>query len=157
MKILIKKAKIKNAADCLECIKHSLLWDAYYKKSSALDLIIEAIKRKEIYVALNKNDNCIGFMGIVPKGAFGEFPYLSILAVKKRYRNKNIGKLLLEKFETLAFKEGNCAFVLCSDFNKAAQRFYASHNYIKCGKIPSLFKPGISEYLLLKNKGQNKT
>ncbi len=155
MKVLIKKAKIKDAESCLDCIKHSLLWNAYYKDSSALDLVIDAIRRKEIYVALNKNENCIGFMGIVPKGGFGQFPFLSILAVKKRYRNKNIGKQLLDTFETLAFKGNDCSFVLCSDFNKEAQKFYKKHKYIECGKIPGLFKPGITELIYIKHKRRN--
>lgn len=152
MKIKIKQARIKDATGCLQCVKHSLLWDAYYKNSSALDLITDAIRRKEIYVALNKNDNCVGFMGIVPQGGFGEFPYLSILAVKRNYRNKNIGQMLLDKFEALAFKDKNRAFVLCSDFNEDAQRFYKNHDYKKCGKIPDMYKTGIAELIFVKAK-----
>lgn len=154
MIVSIKKARIKDAASCLECVKHSLLWDAYYKDSSSLDSLIKAIRRKEIYVALNKNDKCIGFMGVIPKGGFGEFSYLSILAVKKRYRNKNVGKLLLDRFETLAFKNNDRAFVLCSDFNKKAQKFYKKHKYDECGKIPNLFKTGIAELIFVKVKAE---
>lgn len=150
MEILIKKARIKDAESCLDCVRYSLIWDAYYKDVSVLDLIVDAIKRKEIYIALNKNDNCIGFMGIVPKGCFAQFPYLSILAVKKKYRNRSIGKLLLEKFESLAFKESNRAFVLCSDFNKEAHRFYKRYDYKKCGEIPNLYKEGINELIFVK-------
>lgn len=152
MDISIKKARLKDASPCLECVKHSALWDAYYKNSSVLDSITDAIRRKEVYVALNKNDKCIGFMGIVPRGGFGEFSYLSILAVKKNYRNKNIGKMLLDKFEALAFKDKGRAFVLCSDFNEDAQKFYMKYDYKKCGKIPDMYKTGIAEHIFVKVK-----
>ena len=152
MEINIKKARIKDALDCMNCVKKSLLWDAYFKDKPDPSSIKEAIRRKEIYVALNQNDKCIGFMGIVENGCFGNFQYLSILSVKKRYRNKEVGKLLLNKFEQMGFKKADRIFVLCSDFNVAAQKFYKRNDYFECGKIRDLFKKGISEHLFVKYK-----
>ncbi len=150
MKVIIKKARIRDAKDCLECIKQSLLWDAYYKDNQSIDLIKEAIKRKEIYIALNSNNTCIGFMGVIEKGCFGNFPYLAILSVHKKYRSKGIGKQLLEKFEKIGLKKADRVFVLCSDFNTQAQKFYKNNEYEECGLIKNLYKNGIAEHLFVK-------
>ncbi len=152
MEFKIKIARIKDTVDCVNCIKGSLLWNAYFKNNSNPDLIKEAIKRKELYGAYNKNDKCIGIMGVIEKGCFGSFNYLSLLSVNSRYRNKGIGKILLDKFENIGFVNTDRVFVLCSDFNEDAQRFYLKNGYTECGKIKSLFKREIDEYLFVKYK-----
>lgn len=152
MDIAIKKARVKDVDECLNCIKNSSLWDAYFANNRNPNMMKEAIKRKEIFGAYNKNDICIGIMGVVEKGCFGSFNYLSLLSVKSRYRNKGIGKMFLNKFEQNGFTNSDRVFVLCSDFNKDAQRFYMKNGYQECGKIRSLFKIGIDEHMFVKYK-----
>lgn len=153
MEVKIQIAKKENVKDCLACAKHSELWDAYYESNPlAVNNIEKAINKKQIYIALNKNDNCIGFMGIINNGCFSKFSYLSTLAVKKRYRSKGIGKQLIHKFEEIGFRKADRVFILVSDFNKKAQTFYKRLGYKKVGKIPDLFKSGISEHLVVKYK-----
>lgn len=153
MVIKIQFARKEQARDCLLCIKHSELWDIYFKSNtSAENNIKEMITKKQIYVALNKNDKCIGFMGVINNGCFREFSYLSLIAVKKRYRRKGIGKELINKFEEIGFKKADKVFLLVSNFNKKAQLLYKKSGYKKVGKIPDLFKIGVSEHLLVKYK-----
>ena len=153
MEIKIQFARKEQVRDCLLCIKHSELWDTYFKSNtSAENNIKEMITKKQIYVALNKNDKCIGFMGVINNGCFRKFSYLSLIAVKKRYRRKGIGKELINKFEEIGFKKADRAFLLVSDFNKKAQLLYKKLDYKKVGKIPDLFKIGVSEHLLVKYK-----
>jgi ribosomal protein S18 acetylase RimI-like enzyme len=110
------------------------------------------ISKKQVYVATNKNDKCIGFMAVINNGCFHKFSYLAILAVMKRYRNKGVGEALVNKFETIGFKRADTVFILVSDFNKTAQKFYRKLGYKKIGNIPDLYKKGISEILLVKYK-----
>ena len=153
MEIKIQFARKEQVRDCLLCIKHSELWDTYFKSNpSAENNIKEMITKKQIYVALNKNDKCIGFMGVINNGCFRKFSYLSLIAVKKRYRGKGIGKELINKFEEIGFKKANRVFLLVSNFNKKAQLLYKKLDYKKVGKIPDLFKIGVSEHLLVKYK-----
>lgn len=153
MEIKIQFARKEQVRDCLLCIKHSELWDTYFKSNtSAENDIKEMITKKQIYVALNKNDKCIGFMGVINNGCFRKFSYLSLIAVKKRYRRKGIGKELINKFEEIGFKKANRVFLLVSNFNKKAQLLYKILGYKKVGIIPNLFKIGISEHLLVKYK-----
>ena len=141
METKIQIAKKGQSHDCLLCVINSDLWDAYFKNNPTLEAVLEEmISKKQIYVASNKNDKCIGFMGVINNGCFHKFSYLTILAVKKRYRNKGIGEALVNKFETIGFKRADRVFVLVSDFNKKAQKFYRKLGYKKVGNIPDLFK-----------------
>jgi len=151
MKTKIQLAKKDQARDCLFCIKHSDLWDTYFKSNpSAENEIRKMITKRQIYVALNQNDNCIGFMGVINNGCFRKFSYLSLIAVKKRYRSKGIGRALIHKFEEIGFKKADKVFLLVSEFNRKAQPLYRKLGYRKVGKIPDLFKTGVSEHLLVK-------
>ena len=151
MKITIQSAKSDLAHACLLCIRHSALWDAYFKKSATAEESIRSmIAKRQIYVALNQNGSCVGFMGVVQKGCFGKFAYLSLIAVKKRYRRKGIGRALINRFEEIGFKQADRVFLLVSDFNKQAQLLYRRLGYRKVGNIPDLFSPGISENILTK-------
>ena len=151
MQIKIQHAKKGQAHDCLSCVKQSELWDEYFEShTAAVDDIEKMISKKQIYVALNQNNKCIGFMGIVHNGCFRKFSYLSLIAVKSGYRSKGVGKVLLKKFEETGFKQADRVFLLVSDFNKKAQLLYRKLGYKKVGKIPDLFKKNISEHVLVK-------
>ncbi len=153
MKIKIQIAKQDQARDCLQCIKHSELWDTYFKtNATAENDIREMIAKKQIYAALNKNEKCIGFMGVINNGCFRNFSYLSLIAVKRRYRGKGIGRELIDKFEEIGFKKADRVFLLVSEFNTKAQSLYRQLGYKKVGKIPDLFKMGVSENILIKYK-----
>ncbi|MGD8837583.1 MAG: GNAT family N-acetyltransferase, partial [Desulfobacteraceae bacterium] len=153
MRIKIQLAKKGQARDCLSCVKQSELWDAYFKSNAGAVVDIEKmIGKKQIYVALDQNGKCIGFMSIIHNGCFRKFSYLSLIAVKLDFRGKGVGKELLEKFEETGFKRADRVFLLVSDFNKKAQLFYMKLGYEKVGKIPDLFKKGVSEHILVKYK-----
>ena len=152
MKIEIKFAEKSQARNCLSCVKNSELWDIYFKSndSAAENNIEKMISKKQIYVALNKNNECIGFMGVIHNGCFQKFAYLALIAVESSYRNKGVGRELISKFEEIGFKHADRVFLLVSDFNKKAQSLYRKLGYKKAGEIPDLFKRGVSEYLLVK-------
>jgi len=122
MEIKIQLAKKEHLRDCIASIKNSDLWDAYFKTNPTTETVImEMILKKQIYVALNMNHNCIGFMGVVHNGCFRKFSYLSLIAVKKRYRSKGIGKILIGKFENIGFKKADRIFILVRHENPGPQ------------------------------------
>lgn len=153
MQIKIELAKKGQARDCLSCVKQSELWEAYFRfNATAEDDLEKMISKEQIYVALNQNNECIGFMSVIHNGCFRKFSYLSLIAVRSGSRSKGIGKQLLKKFEETGFEKADRVFLLVSDFNQKAQLLYSRLGYKKVGKIPDLFKMGVSEHLLVKYK-----
>ena len=59
---------------------------------------------------------------------------------------------MLTKFEDMGFNQADKVFLLVSDFNQKARQLYKKLGYKKVGKIPDLFKKGVSENVLVKNK-----
>jgi ribosomal protein S18 acetylase RimI-like enzyme len=151
MEIRIQLANKNHVGDCLSCVKHSELWETYFQSNPAIENEIrKMIIGKQIYIALNKANQCIGFMGVIKNGCIRKFTYLSVIAVKREYRSKGIGKALIGKFEKIGFEKANKVFLLVSDFNNKAQSFYKTLGYKKVGEIPDMFKRGVSENILVK-------
>ena len=96
-------------------------------------------------------EECVGFTYIIPKGAFHSFPYLHIIAVKEEYRNKGIGKPLLDYSEKIAYEMADRFFLVVGDYNPDAKRFYERNGYQQVGGIPNLYRPGVTEYLMAKD------
>ena len=93
-------------------------------------------------------------MGLIDcrwKGMFEVFPYLSLIGVKKQYRGMGVGREMLRTFEIISRSLGAEKIFLCVDaFNPRARRLYVSEGYQKYGFIPSLFKKGCDENIMMK-------
>ncbi len=150
--MIIKKANADDTLSCLECVKNSQLWDAYFRDEDSISEIEEEIRKNRVTVAVNNDDQCVGIMSVVDGGCFGTFPYLALLSVHSKYRSSGIGKSLLEFYEKEGFAKANRVFLLCSDFNVRGRLFYQNNGYEECGQISNLYKEGITEHLFVKYK-----
>ncbi len=150
--MMIRKANGEDVVQCMECIEDSQLWDAYFEEDHTTDTLEKEIQRGRVIVAVDEENRLIGFMGIKESGCFGQFPYLSILAVHKEHRNRGVGKKLLHHFEQCGFEKENRVFLLCSDFNERGHMFYLKNGYAECGVVPDLYKKGIAEHIFVKYK-----
>ena len=82
MNIAIKEAEEEHIIHCINILQNSEMGIVYfsdYKK--AADLLLHALAQQGLFVALNENDDCLGFMYFMPKGVFGSYPYLHIIAI----------------------------------------------------------------------------
>jgi len=75
---------------------------------------------------------------------------LHIIAVKQEIRGKGIGKALLTYFEMEDFEGSTKVFLVVADFNPDAKKLYQHLGYRQVGKIPGLYKDGVTEYLMMK-------
>ncbi len=150
--IRIVVAEKKHIADCLDSLCDCTIGERYFSdKEYARRLIESGIKKKEIFIGAGANREVAGFYWPAAAGMFCSFPYLRILSVKPRFRNLGVGRRLLDHFEKNGFKQASRVFLAVSDFNADARRFYRRNGYVRVGVLPGLFKPGISEILMMKS------
>ena len=143
----------KYLTDCKEAYKNSELGEAYSPSDDALSFrLLEGMGKREIYVALDKSDRCIGYIWIALRGAFYHFPYCPGLAVRKEYRGRGVGTALLEHYEKAGFEYSDRIFILVSDFNLKARKLYERLGYKQVGLLPDFFKEGIAEHILMKKE-----
>ena len=113
--ITFAKGSERHLKDCTVALRQSTLGEKYYSSpGSAENAILEGIRQGNLYAALI-GEECVGFAYIIPKGAFHSFPYLHIIAVKEEYRDKGIGKALLDHSERIAFEMADKFFLVVAD------------------------------------------
>jgi len=152
MDIRIEKGTMRYLADCEEALVNSELGNRYFDGAgSAKKAVVEGLAEGNLFVALI-GGVCVGFMLYLPKGAFHSFPYLHIIAVKEAYRGKGIGGKMLTFLERFVFDNADKLFLVVADFNPGAKRFYERMGYHRVGEIPNLYRMGITECLMMKEK-----
>lgn len=156
MDIIIEKGSRKFLKDCESALKNSVLGTKYFSvEGSAGKALEEGFENEEIFLAFDNKDNCLGFVWVIMNGVFHSFPYLHIIAVKKEYRGMGIGRQLLRYIEELCFQNSSKVFLVVADFNLEARKLYEAMGYREVGILPSLYRKGITEYLMMKVSNQN--
>jgi ribosomal protein S18 acetylase RimI-like enzyme len=156
MEITIVKGNINYIDDCEDALVKSELGLRYFsKEGSARKALEEGFVKEQIFVAIDSNNNCMGFIWCIMDGIFHSFPYLHIIAVKKESRKHGIGKKLLKFFEDICFKDYSKIFLVVADFNPDAKLLYQRIGYIEVGTIPNLYREGMTEYIMMKLRKEN--
>jgi ribosomal protein S18 acetylase RimI-like enzyme len=145
----------------LEILLDSYLGEEYFSREVAEPILKEATKKKELFVAKNKDDEILGFYRIVMDGTFNIFPYLHLIAVRKDLRGGGVGTKLLKDAEKRIVQDHGYpffkkVFLLLGKKNRKAKSFYEKNGYIRVGTIPSLFSPNVDEYLMMKELGKGR-
>ena len=154
MHITITKAQMQHSEDCQAALLNSRLGQVYFASpEKARAAITEGITKEELFVAIDETGACLGFIWYILNGAFHSFPYLHIVAVKEAARGVGIGKALLSFFEQAVFPGSSKVFLVVADFNPEAKRLYERLGYRQVGEIPGLYKEGVTEYLMMKERG----
>ena len=140
--------------DCKTALMESELGRVYFSdEGKAQQAIIEGITRKELLVALDADGACLGFLWMIPNGAFHGFPYLHIIAVKPACRGLGVGSRMLRYFEEVLCIGANKAFLVVADFNPKAKQLYERIGYHEVGCVPDLYKQGVTEHVMMKVLG----
>ena len=161
MKIMITDAKPEHIDDCLTTVTQSQLGREYfYDSNETRHLLLGGFANDEISVAHGDGpdgepDKFLGFMWVVPNGAFYDYPFLHLIAVKEELRGHGIGSRLLDFIEELFFADHSKIFLVVADFDIGPKRLYESRGYVQVGTIPSLYKDGVAEQLMMKTKEKN--
>lgn len=91
-----------------------------------------------------------GLAWLATGGTLGLGGYLRLIAVAPHALGRQIGTALLTAFEATVEEKSRHAFLLVSDFNTAAQRFYQRHGYRQVGAMPTLILPDVDELIFWK-------
>jgi ribosomal protein S18 acetylase RimI-like enzyme len=157
----IVEATKADVLPALEILLDSYLGEEYFSREEAEPLLKEAAKKHDLFVAKDKDGEVLGFYRIVMDGSFLIFAYLHLIAVRKDIRGGGIGTKLLEDagkriLQCPGYPYFKKVFLLLGKKNRKANGFYKKNGYIRVGTIPSLFEPGVDEYLMMKDLGKGK-
>ncbi|MEO8606589.1 MAG: GNAT family N-acetyltransferase [Chloroflexota bacterium] len=127
------------------------LWKRY-------DLTIEKVvanfegglSRADWLLVAESDLQAVGFAWAIPKGAFGRSPYLRLIGVHPDKAGAGIGAKLLDEIERMALPISHDLFLLVSDFNQGAQRFYLRQGYEQIGAVPGYVIPDVTELIFRK-------
>lgn len=128
------------------------LWRRYGLTRETIAADFErGLERGDLMFVVDAGTPARGFAWCLPNGMFGAFPYLKRLAVDPASAGQGLGGRLLDHLEQAVLAEQRHElFLLVSDFNLAAQRFYRRHGYEEIGRVPELVLPGVAELLFRK-------
>jgi GNAT superfamily N-acetyltransferase len=91
-----------------------------------------------------------GLAWFLPAGTLALGGYLKLIAVLPGGEGKGIGAALLRAFEAETARASAHAFLLVSDFNEGARRFYEREGYLAVGPLAGLVLPDVAEVLYWK-------
>jgi len=112
----------------------------FYKQSSNLEAAQTFLKERflkndsVIFIALNTNDEGIGFTQLYPSYSSVSMQrtyILNDLFVSPKFRKKGIGEKLMEAAKQFAIAEGSKGLTLETDIDNPAQKLYKRLGWIK--------------------------
>jgi ribosomal protein S18 acetylase RimI-like enzyme len=126
------------------------LWQRYGLTASKMCAQFEQASSQDdiLLVADTDADNrACGFAWCLRAGVFGLSAYLRLIGVRPGHTGLGIGAALLKQVEHLAAETSRDLFLLTSDFNLEAQRFYHREGYEQVGAVPGYVLPDVTELI----------
>ncbi len=94
-----------------------------------------------------------GLAWFLAGGTFALGGYLRLIALVPEALGSGAGARLLRAFEEEVARSSRHAFLLVSDFNASAQRFYERQGWTRVGALPGLVLPDVAELVYWKRLG----
>jgi len=131
------------------------LWQRYGMTIDGISSQFQKAITEQASIYVIEHDAVSGFAWYVSQGAFARSPYLKLIGIHPQYRNMGIGKQLLTYVESACQQFSDQIFLLVSDFNSDAQRFYKRRGYQHIGTIPAYVLPDVAELIYHKRLGNS--
>jgi ribosomal protein S18 acetylase RimI-like enzyme len=109
-----------------------------------------ALDRGDGLLAADEGGAPVGVAWFQTGGTLAMGGYLRLIAVLPSAQRRGAGAALLAAYEAATRRASAHAFLLVSDFNAAAQRFYERNGYARVGVLPGLVQPEVAEVLYWK-------
>jgi GNAT superfamily N-acetyltransferase len=123
-----------------------------YRRTEAriADDLRVACARGDGMIAAEVGGALAGFCWFLHHGTLGMGGYLKLIAVLGDGQGRGTGAALLAAYEAEVGRTSGHGFLLVSDFNAPAQRFYERHGWTRVGAIPKLVLPDVDELVYWK-------
>jgi len=135
-------------------IVNTPLWQRYHLQEAQTRTTLQSGLQNEDVLLVADTDTdegqACGLAWCLLKGAFGRSAYLRLLGVRAGQSGQGVGAALLEHTEHVVSSASHELFLLASDFNTAAQRFYERQGYRQIGAIPGYVLPDVAELIYWK-------
>lgn len=128
----------------------SPLWQRYGLQPDRMQAQFEvALTGNDLLIVVDDGAayRACGFAWVLPQGVFGRSAYLRLIGVQEGLTGKGLGAALLAEAEHQIAALGKDLFLLVSDFNTAAQRFYQRQGYHQVGALPGYVLPDVTELI----------
>ncbi|HEY3356386.1 MAG TPA: GNAT family N-acetyltransferase [Polyangia bacterium] len=119
------------------------------EESLARDLGL-ALERGDGLLCAAGPDGPVGFAWFLTAGTFASGGYLRLIAVAPGQQGGALGSRLLDEVERRVAVRSRTMFLLVSDFNTGAQRFYARRGYRDAGALEAFVRPDVDERIYWK-------
>ena len=146
----VRPFAVADAARCGDIVGATPLWQRYgLGAERAAAMLAGAASAGDPVFVVEEDGRVEGFAWLMEKGAFGR-GYLRLIAVSPERRGRGYGERLLAAVEARATAIAPDFYLLVSDFNVDAQRFYQRCGYVQVGRIPDMVAPGVAELIYVK-------
>ncbi len=151
--MIVRPIQPEDLAGCARIMAENPLWQRYdITLESAFSRLSGGVEQEATILVAGPPGDPAGFVWYVEKGAFHRSGYVMLIGVDPAYQGQKIGEALMDEAERLMFGSSQDVFLLVSDFNEGAQRFYRKRGYEQVGAIPDYVVKGISELIFRKSK-----
>jgi ribosomal protein S18 acetylase RimI-like enzyme len=148
---VVRELSDDDTAACGAIVGATSLWQRVgLGAERAAALLTAAAAGGDTVLVLDVDGAVAGFAWIDRRGAFGRSGYLRMIAIDPIRRSAGLGAVLMQAFEAVAATQGPDAFLMVSDFNTDAQRFYRRLGWIEVGGVPGYVQPGVVELVMWK-------
>ena len=138
---------------CARLMAASPLWQRYgVSESAAAQRFETGLAQNATILVAEEHGQVAGFVWYVTRGAFNRSGYIMLIGVQPDRQGQGAGRALMAAAEQQMFTQVSDVFLLTSDFNQPAQRFYEHLGYTQIGSIPDYVIPGVTELIFRKHK-----
>lgn len=136
---------------CARWVAETDLWKRYgVTETSVAERFQSGLADEAMIYVAEVESQIIGFIWIVERGAFNRSEYIQLIGVRSDERGRGIGRALMDFAETKLFAQARDIFLLVSDFNIDAQRFYQRLGYQQGGSLQDYVARGVCELVFWK-------
>jgi ribosomal protein S18 acetylase RimI-like enzyme len=112
--------------------------------------LAEAHARGDGLILVEEGGRARGLAWFLPTGTFAAGGYLRLIALVPGVERRGLGARLLDEVERRVAAHSRWLFLLVSDWNQEARRFYAARGYREVGRLPAFVRADTDEIVTCK-------